>query len=93
VTARVAAGELLGLNEDQLANALSLALTMHVPLRVNRSGTLSMQKGCATADAARSAVFAALAAREGMTGPAEPFEGRDGLWDKIVPSSTACSPS
>ena len=82
--AAVAAGKLLGLNEDQLANALSLALTMHVPLRVNRAGTLSMQKGCATADAARSAVFAALAAREGMTGPAEPFEGRDGLWDKIT---------
>jgi 2-methylcitrate dehydratase len=80
----VAAGKLLGLNEDQLANALSLALTMHVPLRVNRSGTLSMQKGCATADAARSAVFAAVAAREGMTGPGEPFEGRDGLWDKIT---------
>ena len=82
--AAVAAGKLLGLNEDQLANALSLAVTLHVPLRVNRSGTLSMQKGCATADAARSAVFAALAARAGMTGPAEPFEGRDGLWDKIT---------
>ena len=80
----MAAGKLLGLNDDQLANALSLALTMHIPLRVNRAGTLSMQKGCATADAARSAVFAALAAREGMTGPAEPFEGRDGLWDKIT---------
>jgi 2-methylcitrate dehydratase len=79
----VAAGKLLGLDEDKLANALSLALTLHVPLRVNRAGTLSMQKGCATADAARSAVFAALAARAGMTAPAEPFEGRDGLWDKI----------
>ncbi len=71
----VAAGKLLGLNEDQLANALSLALTMHVPLRVNRAGTLSMQKGCATADAARSAVFAALAAREGMTGPGRAVRG------------------
>jgi 2-methylcitrate dehydratase len=80
----VAAGKLLGLNEDQLGNALSLALTLHVPLRVNRAGTLSMQKGCATADAARSAVFAALAAQAGMTAPAEPFEGRDGLWDKIT---------
>jgi 2-methylcitrate dehydratase len=80
----VAAGKLLGLGQDALANALSLALTQHVPLRVNRSGTLSMQKGCATAGAARSAVFAALAAREGMTAPAEPFEGRDGLWDKIT---------
>jgi 2-methylcitrate dehydratase len=82
--AAVAAGKLLGLSEDQLANALSLAVTMYIPLRVCRSGTLSMQKGCSTADAARTAVFAALAAREGMTAPAEPFEGRDGLWDKIT---------
>lgn len=80
----VAAGKLFGLSQDQLANALSLALTLHIPLRVDRAGTLSMQKGCATADAARSGVFAALAAREGMTAPAEPFEGRDGLWDKIT---------
>ena len=61
----VAAGKLLGLNQDQLANALSLALTLHIPLRVDRTNTLSMQKGCSTADAARSAVFCALAAREG----------------------------
>ena len=72
------------MNEDQLANALSLALTLHIPLRVDRTNTLSMQKGCATADAVRCAVFAALAAREGMTGPARPFEGRDGLWEKIT---------
>jgi len=80
----VAAGMLLGLNPDQLANALSLALSLHVPLRVDRSNTLSMQKGCATADAVRVAVFCALAAREGMTGPAKPFEGRDGLWDRMT---------
>jgi len=79
----LAVGKLLRLNEDQLANALSLAITMHIPLRVDRSGTLSMQKGCATADAVRCAVFAALAAREGMTGPAQPFEGRAGLWQQI----------
>jgi 2-methylcitrate dehydratase len=82
--AAVAAGKLLDLNEDQLGNALSLALTQNLPLRVNRVGTLSMQKGCATAAAAREAVFAALAARAGMTAPAEPFEARDGLWDKVT---------
>lgn len=80
----VAAGKLLGLNEDQLANALSLALTLHVPLRVDRSNTLSMQKACGTAEAVRIAVFCALSAREGMTGPARPFEGRDGLWDRLT---------
>jgi 2-methylcitrate dehydratase len=80
----VAAGKLLGLNKDQLANALSLALTLHVPLRVDRSNTLSMQKACGTAEAVRIAVFCALSAREGMTGPSRPFEGRDGLWDRLT---------
>ena len=36
---------LFGLNEDQMANAVSLALVPHIPLRVNRTGLLSMWKG------------------------------------------------
>jgi 2-methylcitrate dehydratase len=80
----LACGKLLGLNEDQLANALSLSIVPSVPMRVTRTGTLSMSKGCATAAAVRNAVFSALIAREGMTGPAEPFEGRDGLWQLVT---------
>jgi 2-methylcitrate dehydratase len=80
----LACGKLLGLNEDQLANALSLSIVPSVPLRVTRTGVLSMFKGCATAAAVRSAVFSALMAREGMTGPAQPFEGRDGLWQLVT---------
>ena len=80
----LACGRLLGLNEDQLANALSLSIVPSVPMRVTRTGALSMSKGCATAAAVRNAVFSALIAREGMTGPAEPFEGRDGLWQLVT---------
>jgi len=80
----LAVGKLLGLNEDQLANALSLALVPHIPMRVARTGTLSMAKGCATAPAVRDAVFSALLAKEGMTGAAQPFEARDGLWDRVT---------
>jgi 2-methylcitrate dehydratase len=80
----LACGKLLGLNEDQLANALSLAIVPSVPMRVTRTGALSMWKGCATAAAVRNAVFSALIAREGMTGPAQPFEGRDGLWQLVT---------
>jgi 2-methylcitrate dehydratase len=80
----MAVGKLLGLNDDQLANALSLSLVPHIPMRVTRSGALSMWKGCATAEAVRTAIFAALMAREGMTGPSQPFEGRDGLWDQVT---------
>jgi 2-methylcitrate dehydratase len=80
----LACGKLLGLDEDQLANALSLAIVPSVPMRVTRTGVLSMSKGCATAAAVRNAVFSALIAREGMTGPAQPFEGRDGLWQLVT---------
>ncbi len=80
----LACGKLLGLNEDQLANALSLAIVPSIPMRVTRTGVLSMSKGCATAAAVRNAVFSALIAREGMTGPAKPFEGRDGLWQLVT---------
>jgi len=80
----LACGKLLGLHEDQLANALSLTIVPSVPLRVTRTGALSMSKGCATAAAVRNAVFSALIAREGMTGPAQPFEGRDGLWQLVT---------
>jgi 2-methylcitrate dehydratase len=75
----LACGVLLGLDEEQLANAASLALVPNVPLGVSRWGALSMMKGCATAFGVRSGVFAALLAREGMTGSAEPFEGIYGL--------------
>ena len=42
-----------------------------------------MWKGCATAAAIRTGVFAAELAAEGMTGPGRPFEGRDGLWQHL----------
>jgi len=72
----------LGLDAVQVANALSLAVTPNVPLRVTRSGELSMWKACATAAAARSAVFATQLAARGMTAPDRPFEGRHGLWEQ-----------
>ncbi len=86
VATALACGKLLGLDEDRLANALSLAMVPSVPMRVTRTGALSMWKGCATAAAVRNAVFSALIAREGMTGPAQPFEGRDGLWQLVTGS-------
>ena len=78
------AARLMGLDRAQTGNAISLAITPHLPLGVTRTGELSMWKGCAAASASRSAVFAALLAAKGMTGPAEPFEGRRGLWEQAV---------
>ncbi len=78
------AAHLMGLNEEQTGNAISLAVTPHLPLGVTRTGELSMWKGCAAASASRSAVFAAQLAAKGMSGPGEPFEGRRGLWEQAV---------
>jgi 2-methylcitrate dehydratase len=71
-------GKLMGLNADQLANAVSLALVPHMPI-YSRIGVQSMWKGCHSSEGVRNGVWAALLAREGMTGPSEPFEGRDGI--------------
>jgi 2-methylcitrate dehydratase len=81
----MAAGKLLGLNQDQLANALSLSLVPHLPMGcAHADGPLSMWKACHNAEAARSAIFSSLMAREGFTGPCAPFEGVKGLWDCVT---------
>lgn len=77
----MAVGRLMGMNEDQLANALSLTLVPHMPMKVTHVGALSHWKGCHSPEAIKCAVWAALLAKEGMTGPSMPFEARYGLWD------------
>jgi len=77
------AGKILGLEGAAMGHAISIAITSGVPLGVSRIGELSMWKGCATASAVRTGVFAAQLAAEGMTGPPAPFEGRDGLWQHL----------
>jgi 2-methylcitrate dehydratase len=65
-------------------HAISLAAVSCVPLRATRAGSLSLWKGCATAEAAREATFLSSLAALGMTGPESPFEGRHGHWDLIT---------
>lgn len=84
IGAACAAGKVMGLNEAEMGNAISLTVVPNLPLRVTRIGELSMWKGCATASATRAAIFAAQLAAEGMTGPFEPFEGRSGLWEQAL---------
>ena len=79
-----AAGKILGLDRQQMGHAISLSVAPNLPLGVTRTGELSMWKGCATATSTRAGIFAALLAGQGMTGPAEPFEGRRGLWEQAV---------
>jgi 2-methylcitrate dehydratase len=75
----LAAGRLMKLDEERLAQAVNLALNDHIPMGQTRVGALSDWKGIAVAEAARNAVFAAMLARAGLSGPAPVFEGRSGF--------------
>ena len=83
VASVLAVGQLMRLPRDRLGHAVALALTPHLPLRQTRKGQLSHWKGCAAADAARNAVFAANLAAQGVTGPSDIFEGKQGLWSVL----------
>ena len=77
------AGLLLGLSHKQMGHAVSLALTPNMALRQTRLGEPSSWRSCAGANASRNAVFAAILARDGMEGPSDVFEGKQGLWSIV----------
>jgi 2-methylcitrate dehydratase len=79
----LAAGRLMRLAPDRLAQAVSLALNDHIAMGQTRAQTLSDWKGLAAAEASRNAVFAARLARAGITGPAPIFEGRKGFMQLV----------
>jgi 2-methylcitrate dehydratase len=83
LSSSLAAAKLFGLSHSQAVHALGIAGTTGTALRLTRAGELSMWKGCAFAHAARNGVFAALLAREGMTGPAPVFEGDMGFCQQV----------
>lgn len=83
IGAAVGAGSVLGLDDGQMRDCISMAVVPNNALRQARVDRLSMWKAAAAGQAARSGVFAALLARAGMAGPALPFEGTCG-WFKAI---------
>jgi 2-methylcitrate dehydratase len=83
VSSALGAGKLLKLNENQMAEAVNIALNGHIAMRQVRAGELSMWKGASFANASRNAVFAALLAKDGMTGPSPIFEGEMGFFKQV----------
>ncbi|MER3601302.1 MAG: propanediol utilization protein [Nitrososphaerota archaeon] len=73
--ALAAVARLLDLSQEQISNAISIYIVPHASMRQTRVGELSMWKGAAAANSSRNAVFACLLAKEGFTGPFQPFEG------------------
>jgi 2-methylcitrate dehydratase len=80
----MAAGKLHGLSREEFGHAIALAVIPNIATRATRVGELSMWKGCATAGAARNGIYAALLASRGMTGPPEPFDGFDGIKQRVT---------
>jgi 2-methylcitrate dehydratase len=79
VSSVLGSAKILGLSYMQTIQAMNLAIAPNISLLQTRRGEVSMWKGCAVANAARNAIFAALLAQEGMTGPSPIFEGRCGF--------------
>src|SRR3954462_15159616 len=79
-----AAARLLGLSSEKIVHAFNLGIAPNVALYQTRIGHVSMWKGCAYANASRNAVFAAMLASRGMTGPAPIFEGVGGYFKAVT---------
>ena len=81
--AAAGAAKALGLPAEQIANAVAIAGTANVALRVTRTGNLSHWKGLAYPHVSQNGTFAALLASRGITGPEAVFEGNKGFQESI----------
>jgi 2-methylcitrate dehydratase len=79
-----AAARLLGLDGERMRHAFNLGIAPNIALYQTRIGNVSMWKGCAYANASRNAVFAAMLAQRGMTGPSPVFEGVGGYFKAVT---------
>lgn len=84
ISSALAAGRLMKLAPEKLAQSISLALSGHLAMNQTRLGALSNWKGLAGPEAARNAVFAALLARAGITGPPRIFDGEAGFFRQVT---------
>jgi 2-methylcitrate dehydratase len=80
----LAAGKLMKLPPNKLAQAIGLALNDHISMGQTRAQELSDWKGIADAEASRNAIFATNLARAGLTGPGPVFEGRWGFFNLVT---------
>lgn len=77
-------GRLMGLDAEQLAQALAVTVVPHAAMRQTRHGHLTMWKGLAAADAVRHAVYACSLARAGVEGARDPFEGGEAWLQQLA---------
>ena len=83
VASGLGAAKAMGLSREQTEQTVNLCVASNVALYQTRIGDVSMWKGCAFANASRNAVFAAMMAQRGLTGPAPVFEGFGGFFNAV----------
>jgi 2-methylcitrate dehydratase len=81
----IVAGRLLGLNEDQMVNAIGINGTHNHTIGCPTAGKLTMMKNTVDPMAVQTGVFAALMAQKGYSGTEEVFEGKEGFIDVFGP--------
>jgi 2-methylcitrate dehydratase len=79
----VVAGKMLGLNAEQITNAIGISGSHNVTLGAVTAGTLTMMKNTVDPMATEAGVFAALLAQKGYQGTTPIFEGREGLFESV----------
>lgn len=81
-------GRLLNLKKEEIEHAISIATVPNASMRQTRAGELSMWKAAAAANSVRNAFFAVLQAKNGISGPYEPFVGEMGFFKQLLEGET-----
>jgi len=81
----IAAGKALGLNVDQMVNAIGISGSHNHTIGCPTAGKLTMMKNTVDPMAVQSGVLAALMAQKGYSGTEAVFEGKEGLMDVFGP--------
>jgi len=90
----IAIGEVCGLGrlltsiKEEIEHAISIATVPNASMRQTRAGELSMWKAAAAANSVRNAFFAVLQAKNGISGPYEPFVGEMGFFKQLLEGET-----
>lgn len=77
----IVAGKILGLNVDQMVNAIGINGSHNYTIGCPTAGKLTMTKNTVDPMAVQAGVFAALLAKDGFTGTEAVFEGKEGFMD------------
>jgi len=77
----IVAGKLLGLNINQMVNAIGISGSHSHTIGCPTAGKLTMMKNTVDPMATQAGVFAALMAQKGYSGTEKVFEGKEGFMD------------